>query len=140
MARLALAIALALAVPSGTAADAPKPKKPKLELRATPRMAFSPVNILFTAELTGGDDIEEYYCPEIEWNWDDGGKSIHESDCAPFESGTQIERRFTASHGYDQAGQYQIKVIFKRSGHTFLSQSVRVTVRAGLGDQTEVED
>jgi PKD repeat protein len=140
MARLALAIALALAVPGGAAADAPKPKKPKLELRASPRTAFSPVSVLFTAELTGGEDIEEYYCPEIEWNWGDGGKSIHESDCAPFESGTQIERRFTATHGYPQAGQYNVKVTFKRSGHTLLSQSVRVTVRAGLGDQTEIEN
>jgi len=34
--------------------------------------------------------------PEIEWDWDDGGKSTHEADCAPYEAGTQIERRFTA--------------------------------------------
>ena len=62
-------------------ADAPKLKKPKLDLRATPRMAFSPVNVLLVAELTGGDDVEEYYCPELEWDWDDGGKSVHEADC-----------------------------------------------------------
>jgi hypothetical protein len=137
----ALALILTLAGPGGAAADAAKTtKKPKLELRAAPRTAFSPVTVLFTAELTGGDDIEEYYCPEIEWNWDDGGKSVHESDCAPFEAGTQIERRFTAMHGYDQAGVYQVKVIFRRSGRSFVSQTVRVTVRAGLGDQTEIEN
>ena len=59
-------------------------------------MAFSPVNVLLTAELTGGDDVDEYYCPEIEWNWDDGGKSVHEADCAPLESGGTFERRYTA--------------------------------------------
>ena len=69
--RLALPFVIlcaALAVPGNPAdgpkqADAPKQKKPKLDLRATPRMAFSPVNVLLTAELTGGDDVEEYYCP-----------------------------------------------------------------------------
>jgi hypothetical protein len=141
MARVALAIALALplAAPCG-AADAAKPKKPKLELRATPRMAFSPVTVFFTAELTGGDEVEEYYCPEIEWEWDDGGKSTHESDCAPYEPGTKIERRFTAEHGYERAGVYNAKVTFKRTGRTFLAQTVRVTVRAGLGDPTREID
>ena len=58
--RLALPVtllfaALAVAAPAArTAEEQPKPKKPKLDIRATPRMAFSPVNILLTAELTGG--------------------------------------------------------------------------------------
>ena len=37
-----------------------KPRKPRLDLRAAPRMAFSPVNVFFIAELQGGDDVEEY--------------------------------------------------------------------------------
>jgi hypothetical protein len=141
MARVALAIALALPLAAPCeAAESVKPKKPKLELRATPRMAFSPVTVFFTAELTGGDEVEEYYCPEIEWEWDDGGKSTQESDCAPYEPGTKIERRFTAEHGYELAGVYNVKVAFKRTGRTFLSQTVRVTVRAGLGDPTQEND
>ena len=83
---LAAIAALATAAGLAWAADA-KPKKPRFELRATPRMAFSPVNVFLTAELMGGDDVEEYYCPELEWEWDDGGKSTQESDCAPFEAG-----------------------------------------------------
>jgi hypothetical protein len=136
MIRPALGIALALALTPPSEAGDPKPKKPKLEIRAVPRMAFSPVNVLFTAELVGGDDIEEYYCPEIEWDWDDGGKSTHEADCAPYEPGTPIERRFTAEHQYDLAGVYTVKATFKRSDRTFLANTVRVTVRAGLGDPT----
>ena len=141
MGRVALALALALPLAAGgAAAEESKPKKPKLELRANPRMAFSPVNVFFTAELTGGDDVEEYYCPELEWEWDDGGKSTTESDCAPYEAGTKIERRFTAEHGYGLAGVYNVKVTFRRSGRTFAAQTVRVTVRAGLGDPTEIEN
>jgi hypothetical protein len=132
--RTCLGLAIALALGPATRADEAKPKKPKLEMRATPRMAFSPVSVLFTAELVGGDDVEEYYCPEIEWDWDDGGKSTHEADCAPYQEGTRIERRFTAQHVFDLAGVYAVKATFKRTGRTFLANSVRVTVRAGLGD------
>jgi len=133
---LGLALVLALSAPAG-AADAPKPKKPKLELRAAPRMGFSPLNVFFTAELTGGDDIEEYYCPEVEWDWDDGGKSTHEADCAPYEAGAKIERRFTGEHQFGRAGVYNVKATFKRTGRSIVANSVRVTVRAGLGDPTQ---
>lgn len=138
MVRVALLAVLILPLAAvAAAAETPKQKKPKLELRVTPRMAFSPVSVLFTAELLGGDEVEEYYCPEIEWEWDDGGKSTQESDCAPYEPSTRIERRFTAQHEYNRAGVYNAKVSFKKTGRTFLATSVRVTVRAGLGDPTQ---
>ena len=128
--------ALALAASGALAADT-KPKKPRLELRATPRMAFSPVNVFLTAELSGGDDVEELYCPELEWEWDDGGKSTQESDCAPWEAGkTKIERRFTTDHEFRRAGVYNVKVTMRRSGRSIATASVRVTVRPGLGDRT----
>ena len=132
-----LLIAAALAA-SAPAADEPKPKKPKLDLRATPRMAFSPVNILLTAELTGGDDVEEFYCPELEWDWDDGGKSVHEADCPEYEPGkSKIERRFTAEHEYRKAGNYNVKVTMRHSNRTLAQTTVKITVRPGLGDRTE---
>ena len=100
-----------------------------------PRMAFSPVTVFLTAELSGGDDVEELYCPEIEWDWDDGGKSQQESDCAPFEAGvTKIERRFTAEHEYRKAGVYNIKATLRRAKRNLAVQTVKLTVRPGLGD------
>ena len=132
-----LAVALLLAwTGTGLAKEDAKGKKPKLDLRATPRMAFSPVNIFFTAEFMGGDDLEDFHCPEIEWDWDDGGKSVQEADCQPFTPGTKIERRFTAEHDYRRAGVYNIKATFRRTNRTLAQASVRVTVRAGLGDPT----
>jgi hypothetical protein len=123
-----------------TAADAKpeaKLKKPRLDVRATPRMAFSPVNVFLVAELQGGDDVEEYYCPEIEWEWDDGGKSIQEGDCPPFTPGTtKIDRRFTAEHEYRRAGVFTIKITMRRANHSLAASNVRVTVRPGLGDRT----
>ena len=138
MKRLALLVlVLAAAAATPALADGTKAKKPRLDVRATPRMAFSPVRVLLTAELSGGDDVEEYHCPEIEWDWDDGGKSVAESDCKPFEPGvTKIERRFTASHAYPKAGVYNVRITMRRTNRPLATATVRVTVRPGLGDQT----
>jgi hypothetical protein len=121
---------------SGLAADKQRPKKPRLDLRASPRMAFSPVNVLLTAELQGGDDTEEFHCPELEWDWDDGGKSVHQADCAPLESGAPLERRFTANHAYRQAGTYNVKITMRRAEQSLAVASATVTVRPGLGDMS----
>lgn len=136
MPRLALGSLLALALAAPSAGEETKLKKPRLEVKAQPRFAFSPATIFLTAELTGGDDVEEYYCPELEWDWDDGGKSVHEADCPPFEPGTKIERRFTAEHEFRKAGVYNVKVTLRRVNRTIVTSTVRVTVRPGLGDQT----
>jgi hypothetical protein len=134
-------LSLVFAVAAGPAlAGGAKPKKPRLDLRASPRMSFSPAHILLTAELMGGDDVEEFHCPELEWEWDDGGKSVQEADCKPFEAGvTKIERRFTAEHDFRTAGIYSVKVTMRKAARTIATTSVRVTVRPGLGDLTTME-
>ena len=135
--KVALAASFALLSVAAVMAGEDKPKKPRLELRAAPRFAFSPVNVFLTAELVGGTDVEEYHCPEVEWDWDDGGKSMHEADCAPFEPGkTVMERRFTADHEYRKAGVYQIKATMRRANRTLAAATVKVTVRPGLNDPT----
>jgi hypothetical protein len=99
-------------------------------------MGFSPVDALFTLELKGGGDHEDYYCPELEWEWGDGGRSVTESDCDPFVAGeTEIERRFTARHHFKHSGNYQVMVRLKRVDRTVARVSVNLTVRPGVGDQ-----
>ena len=123
------------AVPGPLASGEAKPKKPSLELRAVPRMAFSPVTIMFTAELKGGDDVEQYYCPELEWEWDDGGKSVQEADCPPFEPGvSKIPRRFTAEHLFKYSGGYRVSVRLRKADKLVAKSEVTVTVRQGLGE------
>ena len=134
----AVLVALSLATPLLVGADE-KPKKdkrPGLDVRVTPRFAFSPANVLFTAELKGGDDVEDLYCPEVEWEWGDGGKSVQEADCDPWAPGMTIQRRYTANHTYTFAGIYRIKVTLRRAGKSMLSQTVSLTIRAGVGDRT----
>jgi hypothetical protein len=124
---------------SGLSADKPRPKKPRLDLRASPRMAFSPVNVLLTAELQGGDDIDEFHCPEVEWDWDDGGRSVRQEDCAPLETGASLARRFTANHAYRQAGTYNVKITMRRADRPLAVASTTVTVRPGLGDTSSID-
>jgi hypothetical protein len=129
-------LVLGLATSGITASS--KAKKPRLDLRASPRVAFSPVNVVLTAELTGGDEAGDYYCPEIEWDWDDGGRSVRESDCPPEEqaaAGT-FERRFTAEHAYRQAGNYNVRVTMRRANRSVAVASASITVRPGLGDMS----
>ena len=137
MTRAAVGLVLGLTLAPGLAGDTPKkPKKPSLELRVAPRMAFSPVTAFFTAELTGGDEVEELYCPEVLWEWGDGGKSVQEADCDPFEPGkTTIQRRYTAEHEYKRAGSYYAQVTLRRSERNVAAASVRLTVRPGIGDR-----
>ena len=135
MRRVFIALILTtLAAPLGANADA-KARKPKLDLRATPRMAFSPTVAFFTAELQGGDDAnEDFYCPEVVWDWDDGGRSAHGADCPAYEPGAQLERRYTAEHAYPRAGIYTVKVTLMRSGKPLAVASATVNVRPGAGD------
>jgi PKD repeat protein len=117
----------------------PKVKRPQLELRASPRFSFSPASITVTAELKGGDEDETYNCPELLWEWDDGGKSSTESDCAPLGADGKIERRYTADHVFRRAGVYSVKLTMRRANRVLASQTVKVTVRAGISDPSVTE-
>jgi hypothetical protein len=132
-----LLLAAALALPGAAGeSKAPKGKKPSLDIRPAPRFGFSPMDVHFTAELKGGDDVEDYYCPELEWLWDDGGKSLKEADCPAFEAGvTKIERRFTNEHQFKDSGIYTIQLTLSKADRVIARQTVQVTVRPGLGDR-----
>jgi PKD domain len=132
--------ALIVAALATAGSSAEKARKPHLDLRAAPRMAFSPVNVLLTAELNGGDDVDQYYCPALEWDWDDGGKSVHEADCPPMESGAALERRFTAEHAFTQAGNYTVKMTMRKANRAIAVATTLITVRAGGGDRNGMVD
>lgn len=131
MRRVAALLALALAAVPGV--DAAASRKPRLDLRVTPRMAFSPVEVFVVAELVGGEDLEEFYCPGLEWDWDDGARSSHEADCEPFAPGKELERRFTAYHAYRAGGEYNIRLTIRRANRSLAAATARVMVRSGVG-------
>jgi hypothetical protein len=119
------------------AGDAATAKKPRLGLRASPRMAFSPVSVVVVAELSGGGDHEDYYCPGLEWDWGDGNLSSQESDCEPFQEGSTVERRFSARHAYHAAGSYNVRLTLRRASRTVAVASIPIVVhgRGGIEDE-----
>ncbi len=138
--RALIALAL-LSGASAVAAKDDKPKKARLNLRGTPRVALSPASVLVVAEIEGGvDDDESLYCPEIEWDWDDGGRSVAESDCPPYEPGMKFERRFSSRHDFRRPGVYNVRVNFSRGEKRLLSSTINITVRPGLGSLPRDED
>ena len=120
-------VMMALAAPA-MAGDARRVKRPHLDLRASPRMALIPVSIFAVAELVGGDEVEDFYCPAVEWDWGDGARSAHEADCPPFEPGMAMARRHTASHAYRQRGEYSVRVTLRRVGRRLAVASTVVTI------------
>jgi len=131
--RAVLVLIVSTLAASASAGERTKPRKPRLDLRASPRFSFTPSTVLVTAELNGGDDAEEFYCPAIVWDWDDGGRSAHQADCPPFGPETPVERRFTAMHAYLRPGVYNVRVHMLRASRPLAIASATVTVR-GVGD------
>ena len=132
------AVALAGLLCSGAlvaldAQDAADKQRPKLNLRSTPVLSFSPARVSFTAELRGGpDDYEELYCPTVEWDWDDGTQSESKQDCEPYEPGKSgIKRIYTMTHQYDLSGNYTVSVRLKRQSKVVGSATTKVQVRPG---------
>jgi len=141
--RKSLSTILGITIASGLIFGVPasaKPKKPTLGVRVSPRMAFSPVSVLAIAELTGGEDTEDFYCLAIEWDWDDGSKSLQDSDCEPFEPGMKIDRRFSSEHYYSRAGNYNIRAALKAQEKTVAANSFRLLVRQGVPTERGGDD
>ncbi|HEX6322810.1 MAG TPA: hypothetical protein VFZ36_03720 [Vicinamibacterales bacterium] len=129
----AAAVALLAVLGAGLEAAQDAPKRPKLSLRATPPMAFTPATITLVAELRDGDDdYEDFYCAAVEWDWADGTRSESSDDCDPYEPGkSEIRRRFTIQHKYNIAGSYDIQFRLKQRDKVVASVRTRVTVRPG---------
>jgi hypothetical protein len=136
---LAGAVCLALALLTPVAAQRKdgkdEPRRPKLTLRAQPIISTSPSRVVLTAELVGGpDDNEEYYCPEVQWEWGDDTRSASSSDCEPYQAGkSEITRRFRVEHRF-RAGSYRIVFSLRRHDQTIDTASTSIQVRPGLDD------
>ena len=135
---LAGLLALAAVSYSGPAraGDASAEPRPHLDLRATPRVAFSPVEVFLMGELKGGQDSEEFYCPGLVWDWGDGSRSAHESDCTPYQDGAHLDRLFSARHAYRAPGAYSVRLFLIRAGRTITMAMTPIMVHGRFADET----
>ena len=134
---VALACASLLAGPlSARPQDAEKKEKPKISVRASPQAGFSPLRIVLTAELKGGDnDHPEFYCPTVEWVWGDDTRAQTTGDCDPYEPGkSQIQRRYTISRVFKTSGEYRVEFRLKQKDKNVGGGSIVVRVQPGVRD------
>jgi PKD repeat protein len=117
-------------VPASASESGGKPKRPELRLRAVPTTALAPAYVQFTVKIDGGSDLEDYHCPQIIWDWDDGTHSVEESDCSPYEPGTEIVRRFSARHAYRASGIYTVSVTLRRASRSVASARTAIDVHS----------
>ena len=132
---LACAILVAGSVATVGTQDAEK-KKPSLTLRATPSAGFTPLRVVLTAELKGGDDdFADYYCPTVEWVWGDDTRAESTADCDPYEPGkSKIRRRYVTTRIFQIAGDLRVEFRLKQKDKVVGANSTRITVRPGVRD------
>jgi hypothetical protein len=121
---------------SALLAQAEKKKKPSISVRATPAAGFSPLRVMLSAEIKGGDDnYEDFYCPSIEWTWGDDTKTESSSDCDPFEEGkSAIKRRYTTTRIFQTYGDYKVEFRLKQKDRVVGAGSTTIQVRPGVRD------
>ena len=110
-------------------------ERPKLTLKAQPMMAIAPARVVFTAELNGGaNDVQDYYCPTVEWDWGDETRSETTADCEPYQAGkSEIKRRFTVEHVF-RVGNHRVMFHLKRHDKAVGNATINIQVRPGLRD------
>jgi hypothetical protein len=120
-----IATVLALALMAGPGSPAP----PSVSLRAEPRVSEAPARVVFSALLSGGEDGEELYCPDVEWVWGDGTRSVHEGSCPPYKAGeTAVQREFTVRHEYAKPARPRVSVILRKGKRTLGRADVNVII------------
>jgi hypothetical protein len=132
---IALCAVVLAAATASSAGD--EKKKPSLNMRAMPVSGFAPLKVSVTVTLQGGaNDYEEFYCPAVEWDWDDGTKSEEKIDCDPYEPGkSEIRRNYRATHTFQFGGpDFRVQFRLKQKNKTVASTSATVRVAAGIRD------
>ena len=112
-----------------------KPKAPRATFMRPPmpnERRRSAVTIRISArleDLEKAEDLEEYYCLDQVWDWDDETDSEYAPDCDPYEEGMDIETRFSGTHQYRYPGTYTVWLRLQRNGDTVIAASVKVQIR-----------
>ena len=132
----ALAAALMASVPLSAAQRDAADKKPSLSLKATPPAGFAPLRVHVALDVRGGaNDYADFYCPTVQWDWDDGTISENSEDCEPYEAGkSTIKRRFSADHTFRLSGEYRLTFRLKQKDKVISSATTTITVRAGANE------
>lgn len=89
--------------------------KPTVEFKPLRKMTQLPVGrcdaeVVFSLRVFDGGD-EDYYCPKVVFEWEDGTRSIEDADCVPFEQAEVADHRrtWTRTRKFQGAGNFSVK-------------------------------
>jgi hypothetical protein len=109
--------------------------KPLVKLEPSRRIVTLPaapesVQVTYRLLVDDGGD-QDYYCPRVEWEWEDGTRSSAESDCPPFEDGESRHHRRTwrRERVYWEPGLYGVCVRLYKADRMVRIVETRVEVR-----------
>src|SRR5262245_28618683 len=116
-------------------AGAEKPK-PKVEFKPSQRLAQlglpprSSVTVLFRLSIKDGGS-EDYYCPKLEWEWEDDTRATEESDCPPFAEAQKSdhEKSWSKSHTFWEPGEHTIRVHLYKGDRLIKTLDTKVEVQ-----------
>jgi PKD repeat protein len=82
--------------------------KPILTLTIHPKQGFIPLTAIIEAELINYQGKEDAYrCLVEEWDFGDGSKSQHQSNCKDTKT---FQTKFITTHIYEAPGNYRIQL------------------------------
>ena len=123
------AVILGLAASLASSGDRSRSHKDSLKLRASPVVAVTPARIMFTGFLEQTRNLERYSCPEVEWRWGDGERSIRTPDCeSPDDDAAFTDRLWSARHSYRRQGTYEVALILRRDGRAIAYATTRIVL------------
>ena len=109
---------------------AEQPGRPRLLLKVDQPVGVAPTQVALTADLVGGADDEAFYCPTLEWDWDDETESASTFDCRPYRPGiSAIVRHFAVEHVFEEAGEYHVTFRLTRHETELASAEANIFIK-----------
>ncbi|MEO8359776.1 MAG: hypothetical protein ABI672_07075 [Vicinamibacteria bacterium] len=116
--------------------------KPTIEFKPLRRITQLSVGqcdaeVLFSLRVADGG-VEDYYCPKVVFEWEDGTRSIEESDCPPFDQAgaDDHKRSWTRSRKFQGSGTFTVQAHLCHGERRIKSVKTTVIV-AGWEGQSE---
>jgi hypothetical protein len=105
MRTVALAVAIALLAPAPGAKVELKPLRRVTQLAVGKCQAL----VMFSLRIADGGQAD-YYCPKVVWEWEDGSRSMEQSDCVPFEQAAAADhlKAMSRSRTFTSSGTFRI--------------------------------
>lgn len=117
-------------------ASAPKPKVELKPLQRITNLAAGRCEAVVVFKLRVDDaGAEDYYCPKVVWEWEDGAQSMEESDCVPFDQAAKEDhvRTWTKSHSFHASGTHSVRATLCRASRKVRVVDASVIITGGEG-------